>query len=706
MHLPSGIRVTPVAYAASARKATAFPPGPALVLGAHAIDSAFVDLELCHAGTRLQWSYRKPAPATVLGSWMTKALGEWGLRFWFNLCFSSPTDEEWRFDRAGNTLHIHCHGGVFAVACRTPPLLATAHANLAALVEEFDHHGYWHLASRAEKGRFLVLRFNLDHAPANQFAIAHAKTLNEAFVKAQAGLSAAPVSAQETDNLLEAARDIVAWNTVWDAINKRSYTSCSRNWDLEKFGGFGLWLTDTAVSALVHSLFGLEQAQENIDALLAAQTPDGNFPCLLTGKDAWIDRSQPPIVSLIVWLIYLRTGAQNLIARAYEPLLRNHLWWWRFRDGNGDGLLEYGSSPSGDGLYVGTKLAAKNESFMDNSPVHDEASWVESARTLDCADVGLNSLIALDAEMLGLLADALGRETEASVHHARAEAHRARISSHFWDEQRSIFANRLWSGAFVSSVSPTSFFPLLCGAATASQAKALQRHLSDPKAFGGRWGLPSVARRDPAFADNVYWRGRIWPILNWLVWLGLKRHGLSAADDLRRKSERLFLKHWRARLAPENFNAVAGDALDQPDTDPFYSWTALMPLMALAHVVDVDPWQGWCLRTTGPDREIGPLHFPGGSLRLVRKQDWIEVRRSDEMLFATNAGPVLTRLSIAERISLMLPPRLHRDRVFRTARPLSAALQDGKPLPLGTPTEFRLRSTAAAPQPLEIRFRR
>jgi hypothetical protein len=128
--------------------------------------------------------------------------------------------------------------------------------------------------------------------------------------------------------------------------------------------------------------------------------------------------------------------------------------------------------------------------------------------------------------------------------------------------------------------------------------------------------------------------------------------------------------------------------------------------MALAHVVDVDPWQGWCLRTTGPDREIGPLHFPGGSLRLVRKQDWIEVRRSDEMLFATNAGPVLTRLSIAERISLMLPPRLHRDRVFRTARPLSAALQDGKPLPLGTPTEFRLRSTAAAPQPLEIRFRR
>jgi putative isomerase len=307
--------------------------------------------------------------------------------------------------------------------------------------------------------------------------------------------------------------------------------------------------------------------------------------------------------------------------------------------------------------------------------------------------------------MLGLLADALGRDNESSVHKARAETHRARIASHFWDDRRKIFANRLWSGAFVSSVSPTSFFPLLCAAATPPQTRALLRHLTDPNAFGGRWGLPSVARSDPAFADNVYWRGRIWPILNWLVWLGLKRQGLPAADDLRRKSERLFLKHWRARLAPENFSAVTGDALDQPDTDPFYSWTALMPLMALADLADVDPWQGWCLRTTGTDKEMGPLHSPAGPLRVIRKNNWVEVRRSGELLFATNAGPVLTRLSIAERICLMLPARLQRDRVFRTARPLSAALQDGKPLPLSAPTELRLRATGAAPQPLEIRFR-
>jgi putative isomerase len=705
MHLPTGLRIAPVAYAASARKATAFPPGPNVVLGAHAIDSSFVDLDLSHAGTRLHWSYRKPDAETVLGAWATTTFGEWGLRFWINLCFFCPSKLEWQFDRATSALHIQADQGVFAVACRAPPLLATAHQGLAALLEELERHGYWHLASRAEKASFMVLRFNLDHAPSNRFAIAHAETVSAAAAKAQAALALIPPEPRKADDPLDAARDIVAWNTVWDAVNKRPYTSCSRNWDLDKFGGFGLWLTDTAVSALVHSLFGLEQAQENIDALLAGQTADGNFPCLLTGKDSWIDRSQPPIVSLIVWLIYLRTGARDLIAKTYEPLIRNHLWWWRFRDGNGDGFLEYGSSPLGDGLYVGTKLAAKNESFMDNSPVHDEAGWIESARTLDCSDVGLNSLIALDAEMLGLLAGALGRRDEARAHHARAETHRARIASHFWDDRRKIFANRMWSGAFVSSVSPTSLFPMLCAAATPSQTRALLRHLFDPDGFGGRWGLPSVARSDPAFADNVYWRGRIWPILNWLVWLGLKRNGLAPAEPLRRKSERLFLKHWPLRLAPENFNARTGDALDQPDTDPFYSWTALLPLMAVADLVDVDPWQGWCLRTTGPDRELGPLHAPSGSLRVIRKKNWIELWRSEELLLATNAGPVLTRLVIDADIRLMLPARLPKGRIVRSSRPLSAATQDGKPLPLSTARELRLRPTGAALQALEVSFK-
>ena len=41
---------------------------------------------------------------------------------------------------------------------------------------------------------------------------------------------------------------------------------------------------------------------------------------------------------------------------------------------------------------------------MDNAPIHDEARYDPDTRTLDCMDVGLNSLLALDAEMLGQIA--------------------------------------------------------------------------------------------------------------------------------------------------------------------------------------------------------------------------------------------------------------------------------------------------------------
>lgn len=83
------------------------------------------------------------------------------------------------------------------------------------------------------------------------------------------------------------------------------------------------------------------------------------------------------------------------------------------RDRNGNGLLEYGTSPVGEGLYRGTKLGAKNESMMDKSPVHDEAVLAGAAGTLDCEDVALNSLLALDGEMLACMATARGDEAEA-----------------------------------------------------------------------------------------------------------------------------------------------------------------------------------------------------------------------------------------------------------------------------------------------------
>ncbi len=573
---PLGIHLSPLFFAASAGKAIQPGPGSTIRLGAHHTDGSCVGARIDHAGTVLDWSWAKHSAFDLEASWSTVQNGEWGLRFWVCLVLRQENGAMWHYDEASGVATCTVGPRTIAVAPRRRPLLVTGHAGEADVGHEFETRGYWYLESRTTAAPVLALRFNLEEAASNSIRVAIADRRDLAIARALAMDQARPAPA--IDDARAAVRDIMGWNTIWDDVNHRPYITCSRNWDLKKFGGFGFWLNDTAVNALLVSLFDADQARETLAVILSAATPEGNLPCIMTGNDAWVDRTQAPLVSFIAWQVYQRTGNRALLEIAYPILRANNLWLRRARDGNGNGLLEFGSSDVGLGLYKGTKLAAKDESFMDNSPMHDEASWNEASRTLDSEDVGLNSLCCLDSMSLARMAEVLGESPEPHLAHA-AEL-RGKISRELWDGSRGIFANRLWSGKFVSSVTPTSFFPLLAGAAEPSQVKALLAKLDDAQWFGGSPPLPSVARRDPSLHDNVYWRGRIWPILNWLVWNGLKTHDKARAVRLRESSWELFWRSWQERrLAPENYHPESGEGLDQPDTDPFYSWTALLPFM-------------------------------------------------------------------------------------------------------------------------------
>ena len=461
------------------------------------------------------------------------------------------------------------------------------------------------------------------------------------------------------DGALDAIRDVIGWNTVYDPVNRRPYTALSRNWSSTKFGGFGVWLDDVLYHAHLAGILDLGLAEENLRAVFAGRTEAGNLPCLLTGRDAWVDRSQPPIGAFVLWLLYRRWGERRLLEEAWETLLANHEWWWRERDGNGNGLLEYGTSPVGNGLYRGTALAARDESSMDNSPVHDEAVLVPDCHTLDCEDVALNSLLVLDAEMLALAATELGRESEARRLDARARGLAVKIGEVLWDPEREVFANRLWSGRFVSSIAPTSFYPLVAGAASPAQARALLGWLEDPRRFGGRFVLPSVSRDDPAFRDNVYWRGRIWPPLNFLVYQGLRRYGFDAeASAVARRSYEMFARPWReARSCAENYGAHDGAVTDQPDTDTFYGWGALMPAMAVEEVCDVSPWDGWSVANSGEDVRMGPLRCPCGWVRCEVRGGVLAVSVEDRPVLRTNVRGRLRDLRLeTASLGLELPP--------------------------------------------------
>lgn len=661
-HLPRGLTLTPCAYAASKNAFTDFPAQDGGVrYGPRSVRGEQIALRLSHAGTEYDLRYDRPEADALRVSWSTVKLAEWGLRFWLCWCVRWQPDPgkppvDWTYDeKTGDLMAVDAEHGAVVLTAGAAALMATFHADMTALRAEFEQQGYFYLGSRGTRGDLPCLRYNFEETPTLSLSIAFGATSEEASANARRALAAEAAALPKLQTgrgsqALDAVRDVVGWNSVWDAINRRPYTSLSRAWVAQKFGGFGLWLDDIFYHAWMAALFDRDIAVENLEALFSNAQPAGNLPCLMTGRDSWVDRSQPPVGSLVTWMIAAHAGDQSIVDLAYERLLANHDWWFQHRDGNGDGLMGWGTSPGvGDGLYRGTRLGARNESSMDNSPIHDETELDRTSGNLTAADVGLNSLLVLDAEILSRWAQDRGDVTTAQRLRQRGADLAARVRERLWDDERKVFANRLWNGRFVRAIAPTSFYPLLAGIATAEQTQYLLRWLDDPRKFGGFWRLPSVTRDDPAYHDNVYWRGRIWPPLNLLTYLGLRRAGQEdAAERLAGDSYRLFEQAWRKGQCPENFNAESGLADDQPDTDLFYGWGGLMPLIATLEVSRLTPWAGWEIALKPGTWSLGPLRIGGHEIALRAADGWVSMLRDGVEIAATDTQGIWSRLAISD----------------------------------------------------------
>jgi len=248
------------------------------------------------------------------------------------------------------------------------------------------------------------------------------------------------------------------------------------------------------------------------------------------------------------------------------------------------GYLVWGSDSHGqpedlDDDSRGTLQGARYESGLDNSPMYDDVTFDKASARMMLADVGLMGLYVADCDALTTIATQLGRSSEAKELADLAAHYRARLAS-LWDEKTGLFLNKdLITGKLSPRISPTNFYPLLAKAATPQQADRMVReHLQNPEEFGGDSVLPSIARNDPAYKDQDYWRGRVWGPMNYLVYLGLRNYEQADARDLlAKKSLRLFLKEWTKNgHVHENYNAILGEGDDIASSDRFYHWGALL----------------------------------------------------------------------------------------------------------------------------------
>lgn len=409
----------------------------------------------------------------------------------------------------------------------------------------------------------------------------------------------------ELSECYNAMRTCIAWNTIYEPEKARLCTPVSRLWSIS-WGGYVLFDWDTYFSAMMASVENRELSYANAIAITGEKTEGGFIPNFGAADDNKSrDRSQPPVGSLAVKEIYRRFGDKQFVCQLFDDLLEWNTWFAKNRR-LPNGQLCWGSNPfegKKGGHWetegVGDRFGAALESGLDNSPMYDDIPFNKQTHMLELADVGLTGLYIMDCEALAELADVLGRTAEAASLRERAKLSKKGLEE-LWEEEFGMYLNRRTdNGEFSYRISPTNFYALFSDSVSPERVRRMvDEHYFNEDEFHGEFVMPSIARNDAAYPEQEYWRGRIWPPMNFLVYLAMRRHKQlgDARRDLAERSKNLLLKEWELNgHIHENYNADSGMGCDVGSSDRFLCWGGLLALTALMEAGYVE----------GPENALG-----------------------------------------------------------------------------------------------------
>lgn len=376
----------------------------------------------------------------------------------------------------------------------------------------------------------------------------------------------------------------IAWNLIYEPKYDRVVSTVGRLWN-EEYGGYCLFGWDNFFLSYVCGLFSKDLAYSNIIDHLDGKTDGGFIPNDNRGNGSKsFDRSQPPVGSVIVKEIYKMYPSNWFLELVFDSLLDWNRWWEK--DRINEGLLSYGSTPTENPFnepVFGTRIAAGYESGMDDSPMYEGVPYNKDKKTFELQDVGLNSLYIADCKALAEMASILGKLDEKKELLDRANKFLSNMNN-LWDDDAGIFFNyRTDLGTHSERLSPTIFYPLLADIKPEKRAIRIVDYFYNADKFYGKWMLPSTARDDPSFKRQRYWKGAIWPPLNFLTYLSLRKvRQYNASTELSEKSMSLFIEEWfRKGFVSENYSSITGTGDDVSlSSDRFHSWGTLFGIMS------------------------------------------------------------------------------------------------------------------------------
>jgi len=464
----------------------------------------------------------------------------------------------------------------------------------------------------------------------------------------------------------EAITNNLFWNVLYQAGSHQLYTPAGRRWIFPKPDGtsdhWTVFEWHSFFNALELSLESPKHALDAVKAVLSTQYSNGNIPNWRGRYGGTPDRSQPPVGSYVVLKLFQRLGDLELLSTSFPYLERWHAFWkakrpngQARRDGNGDGLLEWGSDldqipkkiPPWEENATG-KTRAAWESGEDDLPNWDDASFNEETGTLTMNCVDLNSLYALDAWCLAQISNILNKTEDFERYTEEYEKIKNLVNKKLWNEREGFYFDRYWDGRFSTRKAAANFFPLLARIPDEKRALRMREHLLNPKEFWGDYIIPSISRDDPAFKDQQNWRGTIWPPTNYLVYQGLKACGFDAvASQFAKKSSELFLRSWKNfQVCPENFDSRTGEAGGQR----YQSWGPLFALIALEEYLDFTPWEGFRFGMLKPedDGTLSRITIEGRHYDVEVSSSLTRLYEEGREIFRADGGAVIRHFLYAE----------------------------------------------------------
>jgi hypothetical protein len=302
-----------------------------------------------------------------------------------------------------------------------------------------------------------------------------------------------------------------------------------------KFGVAIPYFWDSMISAVGAREFDAKLSQETIEAFLRNATPRGSLPFSLADTHR-AGEGQAPILGWATWKTYLRGRDRAWLARVY-PGMRNYVNFW----------LKYRSSARGLVMFSNTGEIADNDARWDPAFRGRAVTYGMSTPPLKGVESpDINAFVFNEMKYLGLAAAELGMTDESRDWNARREKlGKLIVETMYFPADAMFFDVKEGTREKFSGVkNPNMFLPLWAGVPLPQKEarRVIQRHLLNPaEFFSPDMPVPSLSLDNPGFDPQGYWRGRIWPHINYWMIETLWRHGYhEQADQLADRMIALF----------------------------------------------------------------------------------------------------------------------------------------------------------------------